>query len=59
MRVRRNHSADLKRAAALKQHYVEKKPVSEICEELKLQPSLFYHWQRQLFENADSVLGGR
>lgn len=56
-RIRRNHPADLK-AAALKKHYVDKKPVSEICEELKIQPSLFYHWQRQLFENADKVLGG-
>ena len=54
-RVRRNHPADLK-AAALKQHHVDKKPVSEICGELKIQPSLFYVWQRQLFENADTVL---
>jgi transposase len=56
-RQRRNHPADLK-ATALKKHYVDKRPVSEICEELKIQPSLFYHWQRQLFENADRALGG-
>jgi transposase len=56
-RTRRNHAADVK-AAALKKHYVDKQPVSEICQELRIQPSLFYHWQRQLFENADKVLSG-
>jgi transposase-like protein len=55
-RIRRHHTADLK-AVALRKHYVEKVPVSEVCEELKVQPSLFYNWQRALFENADKVLG--
>jgi len=55
-RVRRQHQAAQK-AAALKKHHVDKVPVSDVCEELSLQPSVFYHWQRQLFENADRVLG--
>lgn len=53
-RPRRSHSADQK-AAILKRHHVEKVPVSDLCDEAKLQPSLFYYWQRQLFENAPSV----
>lgn len=56
-RTRRHHAADVK-AAALRRHYVDKVPVSDVCEELKVQPSLFYHWQRTLFENADRALGG-
>ena len=56
-RVRRQHQAAQK-AAALKKHHVDKIPISDVCEQLNLQPSVFYHWQRQLFENADRVLGG-
>src|SRR5437867_10952576 len=54
-RVRRHHPAAQK-AAALKKHHVDKVPGSDVCEELNLQPSVFYHWQRHLFENADRVL---
>jgi transposase len=51
---RRHHSADQK-AAILKRHHVEKVPVSDLCDEAKLQPSVFYYWQKQLFENAPAV----
>ena len=53
-RTRRRHSSDQK-AALLKRHHLEKVPVSDICNETKLQPSLFYDWQRQLFANAAVV----
>lgn len=56
-RTRRHHSAELK-ATALRRHYVDKIPVSDVCEELKIQPSLFYNWQRAFFENADRAVGG-
>jgi transposase-like protein len=53
-RARRNHTSAQK-AALLKRHHVEKTPVSNLCDEAKLQPSVFYGWQRQLFENAAVV----
>src|SRR5262250_2013946 len=53
-RSRRNHSSEQK-AALLKRHHLEKVPVSDLCDEHKLQPSVFYTWQRQLFENAPAV----
>lgn len=56
-RPRRKHSSAQK-AAVLKKHHVEKVPVSDVCDAEKLQPSLFYIWQRQLFENAASVFDG-
>ncbi len=34
---------------ALRRHMVKKVPVSEICEELGVQPSTFYLWQNELF----------
>ena len=56
-RQRRNHSSEQK-ASLLKRHHLEKVPVSTVCEENKLQPSVFYGWQRQLFENAATVFDG-
>ena len=44
---RRRHTAEQK-AELLRQHVAEKKPVSEVCNEAEIQPSLFYTWQREL-----------
>lgn len=52
---RRHHSTDQK-VAMLKRHHLEKVPVSDLCDEVKLQPSVFYYWQKQLFENAERAL---
>ncbi|AUX38848.1 uncharacterized protein SOCE26_002280 [Sorangium cellulosum] len=49
-RTRRHHSSE--KAALLKRHHLEKVPVSDLCDEQKFLPSLFYTWQRQLFEHA-------
>ena len=51
---RRHHSPEQK-AALLKKHHLEKAPVSDLCDEAKLQPSVFYYWQKQLFENASAA----
>ena len=53
-RNRRQHRSDQK-AALLKRHHLEKVPVSDLCEEAEVQPSVFYYWQKQLFENAATV----
>ncbi len=53
-RPRRNLTSDQK-AALLRRHLVDKVPVSDICNESDLQPSVFYHWLRQLFDNAGAV----
>jgi len=51
---RRRYSATEK-MAALRKHFVEAVPVSDICEELGIQPGLFYDWQRVLFSSAEQV----
>lgn len=58
MKKPKTHRTPEQKAALLKAHYVEKKPVSEICEAADVQPSLFYYWQKQLFENAPRALDG-
>ena len=37
----------------------EKKPVSEVCNEAAIQPSLFYTWQRELLAGAHTVFSTR
>ena len=51
---RRRHTAEQK-AELLRQHVAEKKPVSEVCNEAEIQPSLFYTWQRELLAGAHTV----
>jgi len=47
----RRHFTIEQKVALLKRHLADKVPVSDLCNEEELQPSVFYEWQRQLFEN--------
>lgn len=57
---RRRHPVDEK-AAVLRRHLVDKVPVSDLCDEYKIQPSVFYGWQRQVVDNLGVALeaGGK
>ena len=48
---RKNYTAEEK-VAVLKRHLVEKTPVSDLCDELGLNPNVFYNWQKLFFENG-------
>lgn len=50
-RTRRKFTGEEK-AALLRRHLLEKVPVSELCEDVGLQPAQFYQWQKQFFENG-------
>jgi transposase-like protein len=52
----RRHFTPEQKAAILRRHLVDKKPVSEICNEEKLQPSVFYDWLNHLVAQAPAVL---
>jgi len=54
-RARRHYPAE-KKAEILRRHMVDRVPISELCNELSLQPSVFYHWQRQAHENLALAL---
>ena len=53
-RQRRNFSGSEK-MAILREHLVDKVPVSEVCDKHGLNPTLFYHWQKKLFEEGAVV----
>jgi transposase len=50
-RQRRNHSSEEK-VKILRLHLLEHKPISELCEEQRIHPTLFYKWQKELFEHG-------
>lgn len=53
-RQRRNFS-DSEKMAILRAHLIEKVPVSELCDKHQIQPTLFYLWQKKLFEEGGVV----
>lgn len=42
----------------LKLHLLGKLPVSEVCQKHDLQPTVFYRWQKQFFENGEKAFAG-
>lgn len=54
-RSRRQYSMGEK-VALLRRHLVDKVPVSDICNEQQLQPSVFYAWLKQAMENLGGAL---
>ena len=52
MRKERKHYIAEEKVAVLRRHLLDKVPVSDLCEELGLQPTVFYRWQKEFFENG-------
>jgi transposase-like protein len=52
MNSERRHLTPQEKVAALKRHLLEKVPVSEICDQLAIAPTLFYRWQKEFFEGG-------
>ena len=48
----RTNYTPAEKVAILKRHLLEKVPVSDLCDEHQLSPTLFYQWQKQLFEQG-------
>lgn len=48
----RRHFTPQEKVAVVKRHLLEGVPVSTLCDQFQINPTLFYQWQRLLFENA-------
>src|ERR1044072_4551514 len=48
----RRHFADAEKVTILKRHLIDKVPVSDLCDELKIYPNQFYDWLKKFFENG-------
>jgi transposase len=56
--LRRRFTAQQK-VAILKEHLVEKVPVSQVCDKHGINPTVFYRWQKEFFENGTAAFEGR
>jgi transposase-like protein len=56
--VRRRFTAQEK-VAILREHFLDKLPVSQVCDKHGLNPTAFYRWQKEFFENGAAAFEGR
>jgi len=60
MSKKRRQFSSAQKISILREHLIEKISVPDVCDKHGLQPSVFYGWQKKLFENGANVLeGGR
>jgi len=55
---RRANFTAAQKVAIVRQHLLEDVPVSLLCEQHGIQPSQFYTWQKQLFEQGAKAFDG-
>jgi transposase-like protein len=47
-----DHYSAEEKVAILRRHLLDQEPISKLCDELGLQPTVFYRWQKEFFENG-------
>ena len=52
MEKKRKNYSPQEKVAILKKHLLEKTPVSDLCDQYGLHPTVFYRWQKEFFENG-------
>ncbi len=52
MRKTRHNYTPEEKVGILKRHLIDHVPISNLCDEYQLQPTVFYDWQKQFFENG-------
>jgi transposase-like protein len=55
MKKQRKHYTPEEKVAILRRHLLEKEPISKLCDEVGLQPTVFYRWQKEFFENGPAA----
>jgi transposase-like protein len=59
MNRERRHFDGTQKLAILREHLLEKKPISEVCQRHNIQPTVFYQWQQKLFEQGAVVFDSK
>lgn len=49
---KRKYYSPEEKTAILRKHFLEKAPVSDLCDQHGLHPTMFYRWQKEFFENG-------
>ena len=56
MRKKRHNYTSQEKVVILKRHLIDRIPISDLCDEYHLQPTVFYRWQKDFFENGAIAL---
>lgn len=52
MKKKRRKYTPEEKVIIIKRHLIDKVPVSDICDQYNLQPTVFYRWQKEFFEKG-------
>ncbi len=52
MKKKRKNRSGAEKVTILKRHLVDRVPVSDLCDEYNLHPTVFYRWQGDFFEHG-------
>jgi transposase-like protein len=55
MQKRRRNFTPAEKVAILRRHLIEHATISDLCDEHQIQPTQFYNWQKQFFENGTAA----
>jgi len=55
-RKAQKHFTAQEKVAIIRRHLVDKIPLSQLCEQHQLAPSVFYRWQQEFFEKGAAAL---
>ena len=55
MSQKRRYFTAEQKVSSIRKHLIEKIPVSDICDDLKISTAQFYTWQTEFFENGSKA----
>ena len=56
MRKARKNYSPQEKIALLRAHLLDKVPTLRLCDQFQLQPTVFYRWLKQFFDNGTAAL---
>ncbi|MGN7612432.1 transposase [Magnetococcales bacterium HHB-1] len=59
MPKKRKHFSPQEKTAILREHLINNVPVSNLCDQYGIHPTLFYRWQKKMFEGLPKVFEGK
>ncbi len=55
MQKKRRRFTPKQKSAIVREHLIDRVPVSDICDKHEVQPTVFYRWQKTMFENLPDL----